>query len=396
MKRAVVVFIALITVFAGLLSHQLGNIKAGSEGQTDTSDTGYEYYTGEDQSEEDSGVKKTARQKKSPLIKVDTKEDSVTVLVNRQYRMSADYIPADLVVPNVRFSFYGTYEKSYVRQVTADALEKLFAAAERDDVILKAVSGYRSYARQKEIYDQNVRSRGKSATDLVSAKPGSSEHQTGLTLDVSSESVGCALEESFGDTSDGKWLAKNCHKYGFIIRYPKDKTKITGYSYEPWHIRYVGRKLATYLYKKNMTLEEYYKTTTVDQQIREPEGKIRDVPDDDKNEPVMTAAPTPKPGHKISSVKPVTATKKPVVTRKPTPKPTKKPVKKPAAKPTRKPAPEPTKKPVTTPASDPAANTTDTPSTPDGSIPGQDGVETTTEDTTSQQNTDEDIDLGTK
>lgn len=400
MKRAVVVFIALITVFAGLLSHQLGNIKAGSEGQTDTSDTGYEYYTGEDQSEEDSGVKKTARQKKSPLIKVDTKEDSVTVLVNRQYRMSADYIPADLVVPNVRFSFYGTYEKSYVRQVTADALEKLFAAAERDDVILKAVSGYRSYARQKEIYDRNVRSRGKSATDLVSAKPGSSEHQTGLTLDVSSESVGCALEESFGDTSDGKWLAKNCHKYGFIIRYPKDKTKITGYSYEPWHIRYVGRKLATYLYKKNMTLEEYYKTTTVDQQIREPEGKIRDVPDDDKNEPVMTAAPTPKPGHKISSVKPVTATKKPVVTRKPTPKPTKKPVKKPvkkpAAKPTRKPAPKPTKKPVTTSASDPAANTTDTPSTPDGSIPEQDGVETTTEDTTSQQNTGEDIDLGTK
>lgn len=396
MKRAVVVFIALITVFAGLLSHQLGNIKAGSEGQTDTSDTGYEYYTGEDQSEEDSGVEKTARQKKSPLIKVDTKEDSITVLVNRQYRMSADYIPADLVVPNVRFSFYGTYEKSYVRQVTADALEKLFAAAERDDVILKAVSGYRSYARQKEIYDRNVRSRGKSATDLVSAKPGSSEHQTGLTLDVSSESVGCALEESFGDTSDGKWLAKNCHKYGFIIRYPKDKTKITGYSYEPWHIRYVGRKLATYLYKKNMTLEEYYKTTTVDQQIREPEGKIRDVPDDDKNEPVMTAAPTPKPGHKISSVKPVTATKKPVVTRKPTPKPTKKPVKKPAAKPTRKPAPEPTKKPVTTPASDPAANATDTPSTPDGSIPEQDGVETTTEDTTSQQKTDEDIDLGTK
>ena len=396
MKRAVVVFIALITVFAGLLSHQLGNIKAGSEGQTDTSDTGYEYYTGEDQSEEDSGVKKTTRQKKSPLIKVDTKEDSVTVLVNRQYRMSADYIPADLVVPNVRFSFYGTYEKSYVRQVTADALEKLFAAAERDDVILKAVSGYRSYARQKEIYDRNVRSRGKSATDLVSAKPGSSEHQTGLTLDVSSESVGCALEESFGDTSDGKWLAKNCHKYGFIIRYPKDKTKITGYSYEPWHIRYVGRKLATYLYKKNMTLEEYYKTTTVDQQIKEPEGKIRDVADDDKNEPVMTAAPTPKPNHKISSVKPVTATKKPVVTQKPTPKPTKKPVKKPAAKPTRKPAPKPTKKPVTTPASDPAANTTDTPSTPDGSTPEQDGVETTTEDTTSQQNTDEDIDLGTK
>lgn len=393
MKRAVVVFIALLTVFAGLLSHQLGNIKAGSEEETDTSDTGYEYYTGEDQ-KEDSGVKKAAKQKKAKLIKVDTKEDSVTVLVNRQYRMSADYIPADLVVPNVRFSFYGTYEKSYVRQVTADALEKLFAAAEKKNVILKAVSGYRSYARQKEIYDRNVNSRGRSATDLVSAKPGSSEHQTGLTIDVSSEAVGCALEESFGNTSDGKWLAKNCHNYGFIIRYPKDKTKITGYSYEPWHIRYVGRKLATYLYKKNMTLEEYYKTTTVDQQIKEPEGKIRDVAEDDKNEPVMTEAPTPKPDHKISSVKQVTETKKPVVTQKPTPKTTKKPVKKPAAKPTRKPTPKPTKKPVVTPASDPADDT-NAPATPD-TEDGQDGVETTTEDTTSQQNADEDIDLGTR
>ena len=88
------------------------------------------------------------------------------------------------MVPNVRFSFYGTFEKSYVRKVTAGALEKLFAAAERDGVILKAVSGYRSYARQKEMYDRDVSSRGKSATDLVSAKPGSSEHQTGLIIDV--------------------------------------------------------------------------------------------------------------------------------------------------------------------------------------------------------------------
>ena len=382
MKRAVVVLIVLVAVFAGLLSHQLGNIKAGSESAADTSDTGYEYYTGDDEKDEDSGVKKT--KKKSPLIKVDTKEDSITVLVNREYRMSADYIPADLVVPNVRFSFYGTFEKSYVRKVTAGALEKLFAAAERDGVILKAVSGYRSYARQKEIYDRNVSSRGKSATDLVSAKPGSSEHQTGLTIDVSSEAVGCALEESFGDTSDGKWLAKNCHNYGFIIRYPKDKTKITGYSYEPWHIRYVGRKLATYLYKKDLTLEEYYKTTTVDQQIKEPEGKIRDVPDDDKNEPVMTAAPTPKPNRKVGRVKPVitpsaapTATKKPEATKKP--KATKKPEEKPKA--TKKPVAKPTKKPsVQTPTTDPAESTV-MPATPD---PGQGGQETTEENTVPQ------------
>ncbi|WP_455056710.1 M15 family metallopeptidase [Jutongia sp.] len=386
MKRAVVVLIVLVAVFAGLLSHQLGNIKAGSESAADTSDTGYEYYTGDDEKDEDSGVKKTTKKKKSPLIKVDTKEDSITVLVNREYRMSSDYIPADLVVPNVRFSFYGTFEKSYVRKVTADALEKLFAAAERDGVILKAVSGYRSYARQKEIYDRNVRSRGKSATDLVSAKPGSSEHQNGLTIDVSSEAVDCALEESFGDTSDGKWLAKNCHNYGFIIRYPKDKTKITGYSYEPWHIRYVGKKLATYLYKKDLTLEEYYKTTTVDQQIKEPEGKIRDVAEDDKNEPVMTAAPTPKPNRKAGRVKPVitptaapTATKKPEATKKP--KATKKPVKKPKATKKPKPVAKPTKKPAAqTPTAAPAESTV-APTVPD---PGQGGQETTEENTVPQ------------
>lgn len=361
MKRAVVIFIALVMVFAGLLSRQLGDMKTGAEGQTDTSDTGYEYYTGKTQNSGDAGVKKTKQKQKSRLIKVDTKEDSITVLVNRQYRMSEDYIPADLVIPNVRFSYSGTFEKSYVRAVTADALEKLFKAAEQEGVILQAVSGYRSYARQKQIYDRNVSNRGSRETDLVSAKPGSSEHQTGLTIDVSSNAVGCALEESFGNTSDGKWLAQNCHRFGFIIRYPKDKTKITGYSYEPWHIRYVGKKLASYLYKKDMTLEEYYKTTTVDKQIKEPEGKIRDVVDDDKNEPVMTAAPTPKPNRRRSSVRRVTEAAKPTVA--PVVKPTKRPVKptvqKPASKPTRKPyvkPAKPTKKPVVKPTRKPAVH----------------------------------------
>lgn len=87
----------------------------------------------------------------------------------------------------------------------------------------------------------------KKATDSLSAKPGSSEHQTGLTIDVSASSVGCLLTERFGSTKEGRWLAKNAHKYGYIIRYPKGKTKLTGYSYEPWHIRYVGVSYASYL-----------------------------------------------------------------------------------------------------------------------------------------------------
>lgn len=346
MKRAIVVFSSLVIVFAGLLSHQLGHFRAGTDVTSDTDDSGYEYYYDEDSDggEDEMGSSKPKSSKKD-LIDVDTKPDSITVLVNRKYRMDKDYVPDDLVVPGIRFSFYGTYEKSYVRQVTATALENLFAEAEQNGVILKGVSGYRSYARQQEIYNNNVSTRGRTTTDLVSANPGASEHQTGLAIDVSSESVGCALETSFGDSEEGKWLAKNCHKFGFIIRYPEDKTEITGYSYEPWHIRYVGKKLATHLYKKDLTLEEYYQTTTKDDKIKEPQPEINDIENTEIDEPEMTSAPTPVP------------TKRPVITA--TPKITKKPIaKKPKATKkavvTKKPAatkkPSATKKPVTTQA----------------------------------------------
>ena len=142
--------------------------------------------------------------------------------------------------------------------MAAKALEKMFHAAEKKNVILCGVSGYRSYERQKSIYNRNVALHGKKATDALSAKPGSSEHQTGLTIDVSASSVSYLLTQRFADTKEGKWLAKNAHKYGYIVRYPKGKSKITGYSYEPWHIRYVGVTVATYLYKNKLTLEEYY------------------------------------------------------------------------------------------------------------------------------------------
>lgn len=341
MKRAVIVFCSLVVVFAALLSHQLGHFRAGTDVSSDTDESEYEYY---DDKEEDLGETKMYSSEpktaeKADLIEVDTRADSITVLVNRKYRMDKEYVPADLVVPGIRFSFYGTYEKSYVRQVTADALEKLFEEGEKCGVILKGVSGYRSYARQQEIYNRNVSTRGESTTNLVSANPGASEHQTGLAIDVSSESVGCALETSFGDTAEGKWLAKNCHKFGFIIRYPEDKTEITGYSYEPWHIRYVGKKLASHLYKKKITLEEYYQITTKDDKVTEPQPEINDVGDDGMDGPQMTSAPTPKtvrepaaavrPPAGTSATAVPRATRRPAVTRKPqvTPKPreTKKP-----------------------------------------------------------------------
>jgi len=90
------------------------------------------------------------------------------------------------------------------------------------------------------------------------ALPGQSEHQTGLAMDVTSESANWGLSNNFGETNEGKWLKDNCYKYGFILRYPEGKEDITGYNYEPWHIRYVGKKVSTYIYTNNITLEEFF------------------------------------------------------------------------------------------------------------------------------------------
>ncbi len=315
-KRAVIVFCTLVAVFAGLLSHQLGHFQAGTNVTSDTEDSGYEYYTSEDEDQEEIIVitpEPTSTPKK--MIKVDTQPDSITVLVNREYRLPEDYVPTDLVIPGISFSFYGTYEKSYVRQVMAGPLEDLFAQAELEGILLKGVSGYRSYARQEQIYNNNVNTRGKETTDLVSAMPGSSEHQTGLAIDVSTSAVGCTLEQSFGDTVEGKWLERNCYKFGFIIRYPEEKTHITGYTYEPWHIRYVGKRLAKHLYKKELTLEEYYQITAEEDKITEPLPEVQDVEDESLEQQQITTAPTPAPA---KTPKPTPkATKKPKKTKKP-------------------------------------------------------------------------------
>lgn len=189
---------------------------------------------------------------------IDTTLGSYQQLINRDYELPSDYYPEDLTEPDVRFSFQGSNEKRKLRQEAADALEKLFAKAEEDGHILYGVSGFRSYERQNTIYTQNLSRKGSEHTNLYSAKPGASEHQSGLAIDVSSASASLQLLENFSTTEEGKWLAKNCWKYGYILRYPEDKVKITGYAYEPWHIRYVGKKLAKYLYQNDLCLEEYY------------------------------------------------------------------------------------------------------------------------------------------
>ncbi|MFK0525541.1 D-alanyl-D-alanine carboxypeptidase family protein [Paenibacillus illinoisensis] len=187
-----------------------------------------------------------------------TNAESMTVIVNKQRSLPEGYEPSDLVEPNVPFSFDGPHEKRHMRKEAAEALEKLFAGAEADGIELRAVSGYRSYERQVSIYNNNVQTKGQEYTDRVSSKPGRSEHQTGLAIDVSSPSVGNALEEVFGTSKEGEWLAEHAADYGFVIRYLKDEEDITGYVYEPWHIRYVGTDLAPDIAKSGLTLEEYF------------------------------------------------------------------------------------------------------------------------------------------
>ena len=124
--------------------------------------------------------------------------------------------------------------------------------AQKEEISLKIISGYRSYSRQQTLYNNYVKRDGKKEADRYSARAGHSEHQTGLAFDVNS------LEQSFGETKAGKWLSDNCYKYGFILRYPKGKEDITGYMYEPWHFRYLGTKAAELYNNGNwITLEEY-------------------------------------------------------------------------------------------------------------------------------------------
>lgn len=160
-----------------------------------------------------------------------TGTDSIITLVNKNHSISASYVPTDLVtvdLPSTR--------DTQLRSVAAEGLTKLFKAAEGAGLELYCCSGYRSYDTQSELYAWNVDTYGVDGAELVSARPGMSEHQLGLAMDVTSASVGFDLLESFGSTSEGQFIKENAHKYGFIVRYPQGKTDITGYAYEPWHL----------------------------------------------------------------------------------------------------------------------------------------------------------------
>lgn len=184
---------------------------------------------------------------------------NVMALVNKDYYYAENYTPSDLVRPKVAFSFGDQdIEKSYMRKEAATALENMFVQAQKEQIELFAVSGYRSYARQNDLFKAEVAKVGEEIAVQSVAYPGSSEHQSGLAMDISSHSADFLLSEQFAETAEGKWLANNAHKFGFILRYPKGKESITGYQFEPWHYRYVGLEASKVIFEKQLTLEEYF------------------------------------------------------------------------------------------------------------------------------------------
>lgn len=179
--------------------------------------------------------------------------DVLVVLVSKIRQLPKDYIPADLEVIDSKYN----EGELLLRHNARLAFENMCEIAKQEGIYLKAISTFRSYNYQQQVYYKNYNEDMPLAAyqqerDRVSARAGHSEHQTGLAVDINE------LEQSFEDTAEAKWLFNNAYKYGFILRYPKGKDKITGYDYEPWHYRYLGCELSEAVYLSGFTYDEFY------------------------------------------------------------------------------------------------------------------------------------------
>lgn len=173
------------------------------------------------------------------------------VLVNKYNYLTEDYIPENLEELELDYARSGMQLVSEAKE----AFETLSKEARKDGMTIIAMSSYRSYDYQVNLYNKYVETDGKEAADTYSARAGYSEHQTGLAVDVYNKVLPYT---SFEETEEFNWMQENAYKYGFILRFPKDKVNITGYQYESWHYRYVGKEAAKYIHNHDLTLEEYY------------------------------------------------------------------------------------------------------------------------------------------
>lgn len=178
--------------------------------------------------------------------------DSLMVLVNKLNRLQSNYVPHDLEQISLN---YATNNK-FLRKEAKENFEKLSSDAKKIGYSIIAVSAYRDYDYQENLFNNYVKEKGENYALKCSAKAGHSEHQTGLSVDVMGSNNDY---DQFEKNKEFDWMKNNSYKYGFILRYPKGKEYITGFKYEPWHYRYVGKDIASIIYTEGITLEEYYK-----------------------------------------------------------------------------------------------------------------------------------------
>ena len=177
-------------------------------------------------------------------------------LVNKEHHVDKEYVPDDLEP----IKYYAADRNKYTRFMRAEAAEHFHelveaAAAEGIDIVM--TTAYRSYEFQEVLWNNYVAQKGEEEANKTSARPGESEHQTGLAVDLSTSEIDYRNSSDFADTAAGRWVAENAHKFGFILRFPEGKSDITGYSYEAWHLRYVGMTAAADIDEQDLTLEEY-------------------------------------------------------------------------------------------------------------------------------------------
>lgn len=202
------------------------------------------------------------------------------ILVNKINKLSSSFVPENL--KELDIPFVGAIDSNRMEQDAGLALERMFLAAKEDGVILQGRSGYRSYNTQKINYNNKVSLMGQQQADKYVAKPGFSEHQTGLVMDIVTPGYN-KLDSGFKNTSAYKWLTTNCADFGFILRYPEGKSHITGYNFEPWHYRYVGIDHAKIIMSNNLTLEQYISDYIYTSENKIPSSSDSDVIDSTDN-----------------------------------------------------------------------------------------------------------------
>lgn len=191
----------------------------------------------------------------SPLDPELTSADSYTVFVDKKHPLPSTYVPSDLYEPYIP----STSEVLSMRQEVGVKAQEMIKAAKEAEISLYLMAAYRSYDDQQDYYRSRADLLGEKAVASLVDKPGHSEHQTGLALDFTDDPSGTE-SMSFADTEAFAWLCENAHNYGFILRYPEGKEKYTGYSFRPWHFRYVGTITANSIYAmgKDATFEEFF------------------------------------------------------------------------------------------------------------------------------------------